>query len=91
MEKLTGLVINEDAYLNKEEEAILLKKVSAFNSNNKMCPEEKEKFWAKIPTLRMFANSFYLTYGAEEYYKSENENIELIKNKTWEEYEELKF
>ncbi len=88
MKKLAGLVINEDAYLSKEED-ILVIKVQASQRVKNMSLEEREEFWEKLPTLRMFADCEFMFDGAEEYYKSEEKNIKLIKERAWEVYEEL--
>ena len=84
MSERTELSINEDAYLSEEEEKELILLASKTVKMKKMNTIERENYLEKLPELRMFADANRDILGDEGYLKLEEENIEIINNREWE-------
>lgn len=76
--------INEDAYLEQEKESQLISSAVAYINNNRLSPEESDKYLENFPIPRMFANAFIDILGEEGYRKLENKNAEIIRTRAWE-------
>lgn len=76
--------INEKAYLEQEKESQLISSAVAYINNNRLSPEESDKYLENFPIPRMFANAFIDILGEEGYRKLENKNAEIIRTRAWE-------